>query len=132
MSTNSSGLMRQAKREINGLRNAFVGKEAIWRSYKGDSDFAIVYVYSPTFAGQHYIYDRIKKELSPLPPQYPGLETEKLGASIATSYPARDGNDIPAFVTLPPGNLTLDNTKNIPFVVLPTARRRGGKRLQDV
>ncbi len=54
-----------------------------------------------------------------MPVQYPGLPEDELGASFATSYDARDGKTIPAFVTLPPGVNSLADAKNIPFVINP-------------
>ena len=54
---------------------------------------------------------------------YPRLADAKLGEMGVTSYKARDGVSIPAYVTMPPGR----EPKNLPLVVLP----HGGPHSRD-
>jgi len=54
---------------------------------------------------------------------YPGLADVPLGELQATSYRSRDGLDIPAYLTLPPGR----EAKALPLVVLP----HGGPHARD-
>ena len=117
----------EAEREIARLKRAFPEHDVSWRSFNANARFGIVSVSSPEFSGQLYTYDRQTREVSPLPVQYPGLETEKLGKAFAVSYEARDGEKIPAFVTLPPGYSSMAETKNIPFIILP----HGGPAARD-
>nr|WP_269815615.1 prolyl oligopeptidase family serine peptidase [Parvularcula mediterranea] len=65
--------------------------------------------------------------MSELPSQYPALDDATLGEVIVTSYKARDGLDIQAFVTLPPGMGSLEEAKNLPFALLP----HGGPTARD-
>jgi len=51
----------------------------------------------------------------------------ELAEQESTTYEARDGLNIPAFVTLPPGIKTLDEAKKLSFVVLP----HGGPNARD-
>ena len=42
-----------------------------------------------------------------------------MGSIVAVKYAARDGFEIPAYITLPPGIENLSDAKNIPTVILP-------------
>jgi dipeptidyl aminopeptidase/acylaminoacyl peptidase len=55
--------------------------------------------------------------------EYPALATAKLGEVSTISYKARDGQDIPAYLTLPPGA----EPHGLPLVVLP----HGGPESRD-
>lgn len=106
-------------REIESIAANFPGYDVSLSSYTIEANAGIVGVQSPSFPGQLYLYSRSAKQLSPLPVQYPALPEEELGISIATSYAARDGATIPAFVTLPPGITSLEAAGGIPFVIYP-------------
>jgi dipeptidyl aminopeptidase/acylaminoacyl peptidase len=47
------------------------------------------------------------------------LSAEDMGSVVAVRYPARDGFEIPAYITLPPSIQTLEPAKGIPTIVLP-------------
>jgi dipeptidyl aminopeptidase/acylaminoacyl peptidase len=117
----------EINQEIENISVNFPGRDVTLASFSTDADAGIVAVNSTTFGGQLYIYDRGRGELSPLPPQYPGLPENQMGKVIATSYPARDGETIPAYVTLPPGIDSLDQAKNLPFIIYP----HGGPAARD-
>jgi dipeptidyl aminopeptidase/acylaminoacyl peptidase len=51
--------------------------------------------------------------------RYSGLVSPDMGDVITVNYTARDGQKIPAFVTLPPTIKSSAQLKNIPFIVLP-------------
>lgn len=109
----------ELNREIDKISENFPDKEALLSTYTVEADVGIVAVRSPNFPGQLYLYDRKRKELSPLPPQYADLPEDEMGKVISASYPARDGESIPAFLTLPPGIESLDEARNLPFVIYP-------------
>ncbi|MGJ8563809.1 MAG: alpha/beta hydrolase family protein [Alphaproteobacteria bacterium] len=48
-----------------------------------------------------------------------GITTEDLGEVIPVKYSARDGFQIPAYMTLPPTIRDARSLKNLPFIVLP-------------
>ena len=55
---------------------------------------------------------------------YNGLEAKEMGGTASVSYKSRDGNKIPAVMTLPP---VTTSPKNLPFIVLP----HGGPYARD-
>ena len=50
-----------------------------------------------------------------------------MGDIFVTSYESRDGLEIPAFVTLPPGYKNMEDAKNLPFIIYP----HGGPQARD-
>ncbi len=51
--------------------------------------------------------------------QYNGLEAADMGSVVAASYTARDGQKIPAYITMPVTVTTQAQFKNLPFIILP-------------
>lgn len=88
-----------------------------------DGDTVLVTLSAPSDPGGLYMYS-VNGGLNRITPMYNGLESDELGGTAAVKYPARDGNKIPAFVTLPPG---VTSPKNLPFIVLP----HGGPYARD-
>lgn len=91
-----------------------------------DFSRAVVSVNSPTAPGLLYLYNAEKRNLAMIAKQYPNLDEENLGPVYPLRYAARDGLEIPAYVTLPHG-LTPDSAEALPFVVLP----HGGPHARD-
>jgi dipeptidyl aminopeptidase/acylaminoacyl peptidase len=84
-------------------------------------------VFSHASAGQppvFMLYDRSINELRAIGRAYPRLEGIGLGQTRATTFKARDGTDIPVYLTLPPGNA---DVRNAPAVVFP----HGGPAARD-
>ena len=71
-----------------------------------------------------YLYDKPRKSLSPIGEAYPELKGAALGDTRWIRYKARDGLEIPALLTLPPG---LAPGAKPPLVVLP----HGGPAARD-
>lgn len=106
-------------REIDKISANFPYRDVFLSSYSNEADAGVVEVRSPTFPGQLYLYSRKQKELSPLPVQHPDLPESEMGNVITTSYEARDGETIPAYLTLPPGVASLEEARDLPFVIYP-------------
>jgi dipeptidyl aminopeptidase/acylaminoacyl peptidase len=70
-----------------------------------------------------YLLDWGKKELSPLGSSFPELADAQLGQTRWITYQARDGLEIPAYLTLPPGG----RATGLPLIVLP----HGGPASRD-
>ncbi|MDP2215520.1 S9 family peptidase [Phenylobacterium sp.] len=70
-----------------------------------------------------YLLDWGKKELSPLGSSFPELAEAPLGKTSWITYQARDGLEIPAYLTLPPGG----RATGLPLIVLP----HGGPAARD-
>ncbi len=109
------------------LRSQFAGLDAKTVFVTEDGDHAVIRIQAADYPGSYYLFDRKTPKLRQLPAQYPGLSDKALGTTFATSYEARDGLVIPAFVTLPPGMKNEDSAAMIPFVILP----HGGPGARD-
>ena len=80
----------------------------------GDSRRVIVYAYSDRDPGTWYLYDEARDKLVRLGARHPEVDPERMSAMEPTHYVARDGLQIPAWLTVPRGA----ERKNLPLVVL--------------
>ena len=85
------------------LSKVFKDKWVSLESWSTDRNRFAVEVLGPTSPPVWYLFDRARKELSPLGEEYPELSGVALGPVRSFTYKARDGLEIPAFLTLPPG-----------------------------
>lgn len=106
------------------LSKAFKGKEVTLWEWSTDRARFLVRVASPSSPGAWYLFDKARKELSPLGEEYPELKDAALGQTSWITYKARDGLEIPAYLTLPPG---LAAGVKPPLIVLP----HGGPTARD-
>jgi dipeptidyl aminopeptidase/acylaminoacyl peptidase len=106
-----------------GLEAAFpdVSVEAV--SWDTAMDAVIVAVNAPTKPMAYYYLDRTTHAADPIGSAYPDLAPADLGEMKPWPYKARDGLDIPAYLTLPPGKAA----KVLPVVVMP----HGGPDARD-
>lgn len=95
-------------------------------SVSEDRERAIIRSFASDNPPHYYLYQAKLKSISYLNSQYPQLVERALARTKLTSYKARDGLEIPAYVTLPSGQYT-NSAKNLPFVVLP----HGGPHARD-
>ena len=65
--------------------------------------------------GLYYLLDRDTLRMTVLSTVQAALEPEQLATTRAVRYPARDGQTIPAFLTLPPGR----GARGLPLVIMP-------------
>ena len=98
--------------------------DVITRSH--DYQRAVVEAESSSAPPHFYLYDRKQKAMAFLLSDYPRLDGRKLPEAEVLSYKARDGLEIPAYVTVPRG-FELGKSKAIPFVVHP----HGGPHARD-
>ena len=87
-------------------------------------DKVIVAVQGPRQPPVYYFLDRVKHEATEILSAYPELTATDLGEMKPYPYVARDGQRIPAYLTLPPGK----PAKNLPTVIMP----HGGPDARDV
>lgn len=106
------------------LAKAFKGKDVSLTDWSADRTRFLVRVSSPASPGVRYLFDKTRKELSPLGEEYPELKDTALGQTSWITYKARDGLEIPAYLTLPPG---LAAGAKPPLIVLP----HGGPTARD-
>ena len=106
-----------------GLENAFPGQTVILQSESQNFDKVIVRVSSASEPHTYYLLDRKTHFAGRIGGAYPGLHSQDLGVVKPYPYKARDGLDIPAYLTLPPGKAP----KDLPVVVFP----HGGPEARD-
>ncbi len=75
----------------------------------------LVLVYSDISAPSYYLIDLDKNQLAKLPDQYYQLKDVKHAAMKAVNYEARDGLNIPAYLTIPSNGAS----SNLPTVIYP-------------
>jgi dipeptidyl aminopeptidase/acylaminoacyl peptidase len=78
---------------------------------------------SATNPGDYYIFDRATNHLDAFAQTYPSLIGKRLAPMQSVRYQARDGLEIPGYLTLPAGR----GDKNLPLVVMP----HGGPYARD-
>ena len=115
------------KAEVKRVKATFKDKAIGLVRESIDAKFAVYDVSGATEPSRFYIRDREAKKFFQLPSTYPELEQISLGEVVATKYTARDGLDIPAYITLPFGIQSLEGLKDAPFIVLP----HGGPTARD-
>lgn len=109
------------------VMNAVSADNVSFQGMNPQETMAVYWIANGVSPGRYYIVDMETRGLTELPPLYPELEGVQLGQVISTSYEARDGLTIPAFVTLPPGLSSLAEAEDLPFMVLP----HGGPNARD-
>lgn len=88
-----------------------------------DGQKLLLFAGGDTLPGAYYLFDRKSHSLNELALVRPQLEGKPLAAVKSISYPAADGVQVPAYLTLPPGK----EAKGLPAVVLP----HGGPSARD-
>lgn len=93
-------------------------------SASADEQTLLIFASSDVDPGHWYVFDRTKKTLVEAITQRAGLKGKKLSNVTAITFPAADGTQIPAFLTLPPG---VTDAKGLPAIVMP----HGGPAARD-
>ncbi|NIJ50090.1 alpha/beta fold hydrolase [Rhizomicrobium electricum] len=106
-----------------GISGAFPGNTVHAVSWDMAKTKVVLQVEGPKFPPTYFLLDRVTHSASPLASSYSTLEENQLGEMKPYPYKARDGLDIPAYITLPPGK----TAKNLPVVVMP----HGGPMARD-
>eukprot|EP01030_Chromulinospumella_sphaerica_P031387 gene31387-32006_t len=78
-----------------------------------ETPYVLVTSYSDQQPASYYIYDREKNKVDRVGTSHPKIDGGAMGKQAVVRYAARDGLQIPALLTLPPGR-----SKNLPLVVL--------------
>jgi dipeptidyl aminopeptidase/acylaminoacyl peptidase len=102
------------------------GQPAIdFRSTSADGNRILIFARGDNDAGRYYLYDRGRRALEEVMSVRPQLDNVALGSVRAVTYPASDGVQVPAYLTLPPGR---SDARGLPGIVLP----HGGPSARDV
>lgn len=84
----------------------------------------LIWAGSDTNPGSYFLFDRDARSLNNLLGARAAAETMTLGKMESVKYRARDGADIPGYLTLPPGKT---DAKGLPVIVMP----HGGPASRD-
>ncbi|MDB2437588.1 S9 family peptidase [Hellea sp.] len=97
--------------------NTLKGKDITILSRTRDDKFVTLLAQGPKEPGEFYLFEPDLNQISPLGGSYPELKPSEIGLTIRSDFKARDGLEIPAYLTLPPGKSKSDGP--MPMVVLP-------------
>lgn len=78
-----------------------------------DTASILVYSYSDRDPGRWYLLDSEKRSMQELVARRPSINVEQMAQKTAFRYKARDGLEIPAYLSLPPGR-----DKQLPLVLI--------------
>lgn len=81
---------------------------------RGDGHYVVVHAYSDRLPGMWLLYDVPADKLTLLGNAQPDIDHRRMSLMDPVRYTARDGLEIPAFLTVPKGK----ERKNLPMVVL--------------
>jgi dipeptidyl aminopeptidase/acylaminoacyl peptidase len=112
-----------AQKRFETLSRAFRDKQLRVRSESQDRQRQVVKVSTTSTPAVFYLVDFKTHHAEVIGEEYPELAQASLGQVKAITYKARDGTDIPAYLTLPPDA----PPNNLPLVVLP----HGGPEARD-
>jgi dienelactone hydrolase len=93
-------------------------------SASADEQTLLVSASSDVDPGHYYVYDRAHSALTEIMASRPELQGKTLSPMQTIHYPAADGTQIPAYLTLPPG---VTDPKGLPAIVMP----HGGPAARD-
>ncbi len=113
----------EAEKQAQKVMAAFPGKKVAVYSRSEDNQRVVAEVQGPSSPPVYYLVDFAAKKADIVGEAYPALANVKLGEVRMLTYKARDGADVPAYLTLPPNS----TGKNLPLVVLP----HGGPEARD-
>jgi dipeptidyl aminopeptidase/acylaminoacyl peptidase len=105
----------QVAHDLEVLEQKLPEGEISFGSSTEDENLNIVYVSRDVDPGSAYLYNRETEDVELLYRSRPSLPSENLAFMEAVRYTARDGLEIPAYLTLPRGV----EPRNLPVVILP-------------
>ncbi len=106
------------------LGKALPGKPLVsFVDASADENKLLLFAGSDVDPGKFYLYDKTSHQLGEVLPVRPDLVGVAMAPMQAITFPASDGTQIPAYLTLPPGS----SGKNIPAIVMP----HGGPAARD-
>jgi dipeptidyl aminopeptidase/acylaminoacyl peptidase len=92
-------------------------------SMSADRARLLVFSKAPDDPGSYHLFDAATARLTAVADPHPGLRGKPLAAMQAVRFRARDGLEIPGYLTLPPGR----EARGLPLIVMP----HGGPYARD-
>jgi len=111
---------------FDDVRLRIAAKHVYVAAWSNDYRRVIFYGESPDLPGRYYLYERNSGKLRYFDYAYPGLEKIPMAPMRPTSYRARDGLEIPAYLSLPVG-VGARPERPLPAIVMP----HGGPGARD-
>jgi dipeptidyl aminopeptidase/acylaminoacyl peptidase len=103
--------MKQVQQKVDSLLPSTINELHTARDAAADS--VVVRSYSDTEPGFWQLYHRSTGKLTPLGTRMPGINPLQMASTSFVRFKARDGREIPAYLTVPKGG-----GKHLPMVVL--------------
>ncbi|WP_156878070.1 alpha/beta hydrolase family protein [Sphingopyxis sp. QXT-31] len=103
------------KKQQVQIDKALADQQAWVTSRSRDGQRMLVLATAPHDPGAYYLLDRATREMAFLGALQASLPPEQFATTKAVSYRARDGMEIPAFLTLPKGR----DPKGLPLIIFP-------------
>ena len=104
---------------LRWVREKYTGYNVAYIDSTQDFSKILVKVSDASEPGTLFLADNKSKTTSAVSKYYDGLPSKEMGSVISINYQARDGQKIPAYVTLPPSVTDTAQIKNLPFIILP-------------
>lgn len=111
------------KNLLEPIEDAFPNRIVSLSSVTDDEKLMVITAWNSRNPATYYLFDVEKGSLEELGSAYDWLDESNLGEMTPVTIQARDGLELPAYLTLPPGT----DGKNLPLVVNP----HGGPRARD-
>ena len=112
-----------AEARVRAIEGALPGRRIEIFGYTPDGKLVLAYAVSRNHPGAYYLVNFSTNRAELVGQEYPQLAKVPLGKVSNMTYPARDGYQVPAYLTMPAGR----EPKRLPLVVLP----HGGPRARD-
>jgi dipeptidyl aminopeptidase/acylaminoacyl peptidase len=109
-----------AEKQFRTIAKAFPEKSVTTYEWSENGKRTLAKVQGPSSPPIYYLIDFDTHKADIVGEQYPGLANVTLGEMRPIDYKARDGANIPAYLTLPP-----KSTEKLPLVVLPHSDMEG-------
>lgn len=113
------------KSQVDAIAGAFPDASVTIESWSDDRLLSIIKVESPGTPADYYLFESQSGALSPVGNVAPHLAGRTLGKVEPIRYAARDGLEIPGYLTLPPGKTRTDGP--FPLILMP----HGGPESRD-
>ncbi|WP_211474841.1 alpha/beta hydrolase family protein [Collimonas humicola] len=104
--------MQAIQKSVNDLLPSTVNQISV--PYHPETPFVLVQSFSDVQPVVSFLYDTASKKLTMLGDSMPQIKAEQMSTKDMVRYKARDGLEIPAYLTMPKGA----GKKNLPMVVL--------------
>lgn len=104
----------QAKLHRSVIR-AFGGQDVYYSDFITPGNQVLIVAAADNEPGTAYLFDMANKRIDPIRAAAEWLKPERLGRMTGVSFKARDGRDIQALLTVPPGS----SGKNLPLIINP-------------